>query len=60
MASVDVSTLAHIEALRAHILNVVTSVTKPLIAQGARGITRVIFRDLEWKSTQRDNNVASS
>jgi len=32
MASVDVSTLAYAEALRAHVLNVVIWVTKPLIA----------------------------
>jgi len=37
VANVDVSTLAHTEALRAHILNVVMWVTKPLIAQGHVG-----------------------
>jgi len=34
MASVDVSTLAHAEALWAHVLNVVIWITKPLITQG--------------------------
>jgi len=58
MASVDISTLAHAKALRAHVLNVVIWVTKPLIAQGPRGIIRIIFGDLEWESTQRHNKVA--
>jgi len=58
MASVDVSTLAHAEALRAHVLDVVIWVTKLLIAEGPRGIIRVIFRDLEWESTQWHNKVA--
>ena len=58
MASVDVSTLDHAEALRAHVLSVVIRVTKPLIAQGPLGIIKVIFRDLKWESTQRHNKVA--
>jgi len=48
VVSVDVSTLAHVAALRAHVFNVVIWVTKLLIAQGPRRIIRVIFKDLEW------------
>jgi len=47
VATVDISTLAHVEALRAHVLDVVIWVTKPLIAQGPRGIIWAIFRGLE-------------
>ena len=54
----DVGTLAHSKALQAHILNVVIWITKLLIAQGPHRIIRVIFKDLEWESTQLQNKVA--
>jgi len=58
VTSVDVNTLAHTEALRAHVFDVVVWVTKSPIAQRLHGIVRVIFRDQEWESTQRHNEVA--
>jgi len=47
VASVDISTLAHAEALRAHVSNVVKGVTKPLITQGSHGIVGVTLKDPE-------------
>jgi len=58
MTSVHVSTLAHAEALRAHVLNVVIGVTKPLIAQGSHGIVGVTLRDPERESSQWHNESA--
>ena len=57
-ACVDINTQAHAEDLRAHVFNVVIWVTKLLIAQEPHGLIRVIFKDLEWKSTQLDNKIA--
>ena len=53
MTSVDGDTLAHAEALRAHVLDVVKWVTKSQIAQRLHGIVSVIFRDPERESNQR-------
>ena len=58
MASVDVSALAHAEALRAHVLNVVIWVTKVPIAQGSHGIVGVTLTDPEWESSQCHNEIA--
>ena len=61
VASVDVSTLAHAKAhakaLRAHVLNVVIWVTKPLISQASHGIVGVILRDPERESSQWYNKI---
>ena len=51
MAGVDVSTLAHAEALWAHVLNAVIWVTKPLIAQGSHAIDGVTLRYPEQESS---------
>jgi len=58
VASVDVSNLAHAEALLAHVLNVVMWVTKPLIAQGLHGIVGATLRDPERESSQWHNEIA--
>ena len=58
MAGVDVSTLAHAQALRAHVLNVVIWVTKPLIAQKSHGIVEVTLRDPERELSQWHNEIA--
>jgi len=60
VTSVDVSTLAYAEALRAHVLDVVIWVTKSPIAERLHGMVRVIFRDPEWESTQQHNGVTQT
>ena len=47
VTSVDVNTLTHTEALRAHVLDVVTCVTRLPIAQRPHGTTRALLRDPE-------------
>ena len=58
MTSVDGNTLAHAEALRAHVLDVVVWVTKSQIGQRLHGIVGLIFRDPEWESSQQYNEIA--
>jgi len=52
VTSVDDNTLAHVDALRAPVLDVVVWVTKLQIAQNLHGIVGVTFRDLERESSQ--------
>ena len=47
VTSVGVNTLAHAEALRANVSNVVIWITRSPIAQRPHGITRATLRDLE-------------
>ena len=51
MPSVDSNTLAHAEALQAHVLDVVVWVTKSQITQRLYGIVEVTLRDLELESS---------
>jgi len=48
VTSVNDNTLAHADALRAHVLDVVVWVTKLQTAQRLHGIIGVTLRDPEW------------
>jgi len=52
VTSVDDNALAHAEALRAHVLDVVVWVTKSQIFQRLHGIVGVILRDPRRESSQ--------
>ena len=58
MTSVDDNTLAHAEALRAHVLDVVVWTTNSRIAQRLQGLVGVILRDPGQESRQRYNEIA--
>ena len=58
MTSVDDNALAHADAVRAHVSDVVVWATKLQIAQRLPGIVGVTLRDPEWESSQSHNEIA--